>query len=80
MKIDPIFFERFEDTVSNNAFISLMDMLRTNYGELAIIRSQAGFKNHKISVKKWVDKTNAVGMRASAGRDVDQPQIQDLPH
>ena len=30
-----------------------------NYGEFAIIRSQAGLNNYKISVKEWVEKTNA---------------------
>jgi len=39
-----------------------------NYGEFAIIRSQAGLNSHKISVKDWVAKTHAVGLRATAGR------------
>ena len=39
-----------------------------NYGEFAIIRSQAGLNSYKISVKEWVAKTNAIGLRASAGR------------
>lgn len=39
-----------------------------NYGEFAIIRSQAGLNSYKISVKDWVTKTNAVGLRATAGR------------
>jgi len=39
-----------------------------NYGEFAIIRSQAGLNNYKISVKEWVEKTNAIGLKASAGR------------
>ena len=39
-----------------------------NYGEFAIIRSQAGLNSYKISVKEWVAKTNAVGLRATAGR------------
>lgn len=39
-----------------------------NYGEYAIIRSQAGLNSYKISVKEWVSKTNAIGLRASAGR------------
>ena len=29
-----------------------------NYGEFAIIKSQAGLNNYKISVKEWVEKTN----------------------
>ena len=39
-----------------------------NYGEFATIKSQAGLNNYKISVKEWVKKTNAVGLRAKAGR------------
>jgi hypothetical protein len=47
------------ETVYNPAF---------NYGEFAIIKSQAGLNNYKISVKEWVEKTNAIGLRANAGR------------
>jgi len=39
-----------------------------NYGEFAIIKSQAGLNSYKISVKEWVAKTNAVGLRATTGR------------
>lgn len=39
-----------------------------NYGEFAIIRNQAGLNSYKISVKEWVEKTNALGIRAAAGR------------
>ncbi len=39
-----------------------------NYGEFAIIRSQAGLNSYKISVKEWVNKTNAIGLIAKAGR------------
>jgi len=39
-----------------------------NYGEYAAIRVQAGLNSYKISVKEWVAKTNAVGLRATAGR------------
>ena len=39
-----------------------------NYGEFAIIRSQAGLNSYKISVKEWVQKTNALGLKATAGR------------
>ena len=39
-----------------------------NYGEFAIIKSQAGLNNYRISVKEWTEKTNAIGLRASAGR------------
>lgn len=39
-----------------------------NCGEFAIIRSQAGLNSYKLSVKEWVEKTNAIGIRAKAGR------------
>jgi len=39
-----------------------------NYGEFAIIKSKAGLNSYKISVKEWVDKTNAIGLKAAAGR------------
>ncbi|MEP6556702.1 MAG: KilA-N domain-containing protein [Ferruginibacter sp.] len=39
-----------------------------NYGEFATIKSQAGLNSFKISVKDWVQKTNAVGLQATAGR------------
>ncbi|MDP1721932.1 MAG: KilA-N domain-containing protein [Candidatus Gottesmanbacteria bacterium] len=39
-----------------------------NYGEFATIKSQAGLNSYKISVKEWVKKTNAVGLKATAGR------------
>ena len=39
-----------------------------NYGEFAIIKSQAGLNSYKLSVKEWVEKTNAIGLQATAGR------------
>jgi len=39
-----------------------------NYGEFAIIKSQVGLNSYKISVKEWVEETNAIGLRATAGR------------
>ena len=39
-----------------------------NYGEFAIIRNQAGLNNFKISVKEWVARTNAIGIKSKAGR------------
>jgi hypothetical protein len=39
-----------------------------NYGEFAIIKSQAGLNSYKLSVKEWIEKTNAFGLKASAGR------------
>jgi hypothetical protein len=39
-----------------------------NYGEFAIIKSQAGLNNYKLSVKEWVAKTNSIGLKATTGR------------
>jgi hypothetical protein len=39
-----------------------------NYGEFAIIKTKAGLNNYKISVKEWQEKTNSIGLRATAGR------------
>jgi len=39
-----------------------------NYGGFATIRSQAGLNSYKLSVKEWVEQTNAIGLRATAGR------------
>ena len=39
-----------------------------NYGEFAVIKSQAGLNSYKLSVKEWVEKTQAIGLHATAGR------------
>ena len=39
-----------------------------NHGEFATIKSQAGLNSYKLSVKEWVAKTNAIGLKAAAGR------------
>ena len=39
-----------------------------NYGEFAIIKSNAGLNSYKISVKEWCVKTNAIGIKATTGR------------
>ena len=39
-----------------------------NYGEFATIKSQAGLNSYKLSVKDWTEKTNAIGLKATAGR------------
>jgi hypothetical protein len=39
-----------------------------NYGEFAIIKSQVGLNSYKLSVKEWVEKTNAIGLKATSGR------------
>lgn len=39
-----------------------------NYGEFATIRNQAGLNSFKISVKEFVERTNAICIQAKAGR------------
>ena len=39
-----------------------------NWGEFALIRNQAGLNRFRISVKEYVEKTNAIGLKARAGR------------
>ena len=39
-----------------------------NYGEFATIKSKVGLSNYKISIKDWTEKTNAIGLVATAGR------------
>jgi hypothetical protein len=39
-----------------------------NYGGFATIKSKAGLNSYKLSVKEWVGQTNAIGLRAQAGR------------
>lgn len=39
-----------------------------NYTEFGIIRNNAGSNNFVLSVKNWIEKTNAIGIIAKAGR------------
>jgi hypothetical protein len=39
-----------------------------NCGEFAAIRNRSGLNSYRLSVKEWVAKTGAIGLRASAGR------------
>jgi hypothetical protein len=39
-----------------------------NYGEFATIKSMAGLHSYKISARQWIEKTNAIGIKATAGR------------
>lgn len=46
-------------------FLGIWETVHTpdfNSGEFAIIKSQAGLNSYKISVKEWVEKTNAIGL------------------
>src|SRR5690625_6115511 len=45
-----------------------------NYGEFATITQKAGLNNYKISVKEWVAKTNAIGIRARSEEHTSELQ------
>ncbi len=52
-------------------FLSIWETINNpkfNYGEFALIRNQSGLNSFKISVKEWVEKTNAIGLTAQSGR------------
>lgn len=59
---------RNRNTVEFLGIWELVNNPNFNYGEFAIIRNQAGLNSYKISVKEWVEKTNAIGLKATAGR------------
>ncbi len=39
-----------------------------NYGEYAVIKTQAGLNSYRLSVKEWVGSTGAIGIISKAGR------------
>ena len=39
-----------------------------NYCEFNIIKSKAGLNSYRLNVKEWVEKTNAIGLKATTGR------------
>ena len=39
-----------------------------NYGVFAIIKSMAGLHSYRISAREWIEKTNSIGIKATAGR------------
>ncbi len=39
-----------------------------NYTEFGIIKNEAGSNNYVLSVKNWIEATNAIGLTAKAGR------------
>lgn len=52
-------------------FLSVWEQLYNpnfNYGEFALIKNQSGLNSFKVSVKEWIQKTNAIGLTAKAGR------------
>jgi hypothetical protein len=52
-------------------FIGIWEELNNpdfNYPEFGVIKNEAGLNRFTLSVKKWIEKTNAIGMIAKAGR------------
>lgn len=52
-------------------FLAVWEQLHNpdfNYGEFAIIASSSGLNSYKISVKEWIEKTNAKGIISKTGR------------
>ena len=52
-------------------FLSVWEKLHNpnfNYGEFATIRNQSGLNSFKVSVKEWVEKTNAIGVIVKKGK------------
>lgn len=45
-----------------------MNNTNFNYGEFAIIVSKGGLNNYKLSVKDWIEKIGAIGIKATTGR------------
>lgn len=39
-----------------------------NYGEFTIIRNESGGRAYRISIKEWVKRTNAIGIKSKTGR------------
>ena len=56
----------FADWLSNKntlGFLGVWEQMHNpdfNYGEFAIIMSQAGVRRFNINVKEWVEQTNAI--------------------
>ena len=48
-----------------------------NYGEFAIIKSQAGLNNYKLSVKEWSEKTSAIGFIAKLNYKIHTDAIKE---
>lgn len=59
---------RNRNTIEFIGIWEVVNNVNFNYGEFAIIKSQAGLNSYKLSVKEWVEKTNAIGLRATAGK------------
>ena len=65
------FFSNWLRNRNTVEFLGIWEKLNNsafNCVEFDIIKSQAGLNSYKISVKEWVEKTNAIGIMSKAGR------------
>lgn len=49
-----------------------------NYGGFATIKSHVGLNSYKLSIKEWIEKTNAIGIKATTGRYGGSYAHQDI--
>ncbi len=59
---------RNRNTIEFLGFWEKVNNPNFNCGEFDIIKSKAGLNNYRLSVKDWVEKTNAIGIFAKTGR------------
>lgn len=65
------FFSNWLRNRNTVEFLGIWEKLNNptfNYAEFDIIKSQAGLNNYRLSAKEWMQKTNAIGIIAKAGR------------
>lgn len=65
------FFSNWLRNRNTVEFLGIWERLNNpnfNCAEFDIIKSQAGLNNYRLSAKEWMQKTNAIGIIAKAGR------------
>lgn len=65
------FFSNWLRNRNTIEFLGIWEKLNNpafNCAEFDIIKSQAGLNSYRLSAKEWMEKTNAVGIVAKAGR------------
>lgn len=59
---------RNTDTIEYLGTWETLNNLDFNYGEFTTIKNESGGRAYRISVKDWVKRTNAIGIKSTAGR------------
>lgn len=65
------FFSNWLRNRNTIEFLGIWEKLNNpsfNYAEFDIIKSNAGLNSYRLSAKEWMQKTNAIGIIAKAGR------------